>query len=425
MDLDPETQYILLMLALITTEIVFFWWVAHQTVTLWFNYYIIYFYTPILAIRSFIGLFALGERPCCRIPIGFFDLFSTHKFNMLARYIQSAMWTLILFTVLNIRPFYLLYEVSGWGNSPCGASSCTRNDDINLQFQIPFAVYNPKGWFPRGEHQQYNDQGSSRYIFCNYGDQCRWADYSNKPIKSYERVAGACKLNYQKPVASEQGFMSKRIQDYEDLGKGVLNGWAPCKLVGQSFPCRGVTQLTNVGRSNTTNTTAPQFSGENGQVKVYQKMLQKVTDGQTKHFIGKRVCSTCSLYQNSLKSLTLFDTKGIADFKDPDIECVPNVDYSINPWCFVCPGDGGAFGSPFFKFHTETVLQDHLEKILIYCLICTFLPLISMVLLYIYVNTHSKLGYRNVEEEVEENEILGESGDPIDTEPGLRELVRT
>ena len=330
--------------------------------TKWYNYYAVYFMTPIVALRVLLGVLSgAAYTPAWhqrRVRFGAF-LF-TNNYGMLARYMQSAIGAGIVFMLLNIRPLYLAGEVHGWGSAPCGASSCTRSDSLDLMTAIPYAVYNPRGWFPRGEHDRYDEQGTSQYVFCNYGDQCRWADYAEKTIRSYEKLTGGCELNYFAPVRYENGFASRRGRDYPDGGKGILGGWSPCKRVGQSYPCRGVrTQNTEALK----NSTASATFHDDGSVTVHNQETYGTLQGTTgkKSFKGKHVCAVCALYQNTFK--TLFGgVDGRPDFKDPDIECVPNSDESVNALCGICPGPGGWFGSPFSQSHHQIVRTQRLRE---------------------------------------------------------------
>ena len=358
-----------------------------QNISEWHNYYIIYLYTPIIVFRTILGIMALGYLPTATRH-SFFDLFSTNRFYMFARYNQAGLFLFIVFSLLNIRPFYLVWEVDGWGNSPCGASSCTRNQDLDLQFAVPYAVYNPKGWFPNGKHERYQTDGTARYVFCNYRDQCRWADYDDTHIRSYAKLAGGCELQYDSPIPNEKGFMSSRIKDYRNKGKGVLNGYAPCKRVGQSFPCRGVstqvTLATNVTKFDATFTEIGQGLWK-AFIQKPNDILELIGKSGLKHFKGKHVCSVCAQYDNAPKNVLPNQVSSLPRFPDPDTECVPNSDGSINALCSLCPGEGGSFGSPFNSFDTETVQIKNLKTILLYCVVFSLFPCFSFPIFYHFV----------------------------------------
>jgi len=329
--------------------------------TEWHNYYIVLFYTPVIAVQTMYAVAAFFQYGdwVHQVPPNFFNLFFTSRYKAIASYAQ---WCIIVFCwimLFNARTIFHVQESGGWGNSPCGASSCTRSDSLDLMNAEPYAVYNPRGWFPRGDHERYDELGTSRYVFCNYGDGCRWADYTGEPIRSYEKLMGGCELNYDAPVADEGGFASRRIQDYIDPGKGILNGWSPCKLVGQSYPCRG----------NKKQMTEP-FNGTS-----------------RKHFKGNRVCAVCSLYQNTYKTLIGGAANGQPEFKDEDIECAPDPDYGINPWCpWVCPGETSHFGSPFNKYQFETNDKKDLLDIMYFSFALASFPLLSIVSLYVFMS---------------------------------------
>ena len=352
--------------------------------TEWYNYYAVYCMTPIVVCRIVLGgLAGLSYTPeWHQRKVRLLGFFWSSNYGMLARYMQSALAAFLILMLLNIRPIYLAGEVHGWGNAPCGASSCTRSDSLDLMNAIPFAVYNPRGWFPRGENERYDEQGTTQYVFCNYGDQCRWNDYEDREIRSYEKLTGGCELNYDAPVRYEKGYASRRGRDYTDGGKGILGGWSPCKRVGQSYPCRGVsTQNTEALMNSTTSATFH----DDGSVEINEQTTYETLQGETgrKHFKGKHVCAVCALYQNTYK--TLFGgVDGTPEFKDPDVECVPNSDESVNAWCFICPGESGAFGSPFNKFNAESVKKSDLRDSMVYSIVVAAYPLLTLVMMYAY-----------------------------------------
>ena len=215
--------YLLALGSCLAGEVILYFVFFLYCTTKWYNYYAVYFMTvPILA-RIVLGVMAgVAYTPTWhqrRVRFGAF--LWTSNYGMLARYMQSARVACVVLMVIYIRPIYLAREVHGWGNSPCGASSCTRSDSLDLMNAIPYAVYNPRGWFPRGENERYDEQGTTQYVFCNYGDQCRWNDHEDKDIRSYEKLTGGCELNYDEPVKYEHGYASRRGRDYPDGGKSL------------------------------------------------------------------------------------------------------------------------------------------------------------------------------------------------------------
>ena len=390
LDGDPQRDnhnlaYVVMMAAMGIGEIAFYVTLLVYATTDWNNYFFVWFYTPVCIVRGVCYVFALGayNKEWHKLRVGYFNFFAPKYYNWLSRWYQSAGWTFLLFMLLNIRAIWLVSQVRGWGDSPCDKSSCTRSDSLDLMYAVPFAVYNPRGpstccrtlaalhcsfahccyllimtgWFPHGDKERYDELGATRYVFCNFEEHCRWADFNGKAIKSYEKLAGGCELNTDEPVPYEKGFASRDHDDYPNPGKGILNGWSPCKLVGQSYPCRGNRQQNTLALANSTSALIYHHDGRPASEVV---VSDSVIHGKSylKYFKGKRVCSTCALYQNTVLSFFGENDPGHVQFKDEDTECVPNVDGSVNPWCFICPGEGGAFGG---GNSIESVNPHHLE----------------------------------------------------------------
>ena len=350
LDGDPQRDnhkffYLMLLGGMGIGETIFYFTLLAYTTSDWHNYFFVWFYTPICILRGVCYIFAWGayNKEWHKLRVGYFNFFVPKYYNWLARWYQSAGWTFLLFMLFNVRAIWLVGQVRGWGASPCGKSSCTRSDSLDLMYAVPFAVYNPWGWFPEGDKERYDELGSTRYIFCNFEEHCRWADFNGQAITSYEKLAGGCELNTEEPVPYEKGFASRDHDDYPNLGKGILNGWSPCKLVGQSYPCRGNRQQNTLALLNSTSALV---YDDNGRPASEVTVSDSVIHGESykKYFRGKRVCATCALYQNTILSFFGEVDPGVPQFKDEGTECVPNVDGSTNPWCFICPGPSGAFG---------------------------------------------------------------------------------
>ena len=364
LDGDPERDnhnlaYVLVLVGLGLGEIAFYVTLLVYATTDWNNYFFVWLSTPVCIVRGVCYVFAVGayNKEWHKLRVGYFNFFAPKYYNWLSRWYQSAGWTFLLFMLFNIRAIWLVSQVRGWGDSPCGESSCTRSDSLDLMYAVPFAVYNPNGWFPNGDKDRYDELGATRYVFCNFKEHCRWAAFDGQPIKSYEKLAGGCELTIDAPVPYEKGFASRDHEDYPNPGKGVLNGWSPCKLVGQSYPCRGNRQQNTLALTNSTSALIYHTDGRPASEVV---VSDSVIHGKSymKYFKGKRVCSTCALYQNTVLSFFGENDPGHVQFKDEGTECVPNVDGSVNPWCFICPGEGGAFGG---GNSIESVHPDHLE----------------------------------------------------------------
>ena len=214
-----------------------------------------------------------------------------------------------------LRPTYLWYQVHGYGGSPCGQSSCSRNTSLALLGTVPPTVYHPLGWFPRGEHAAYADR--THYMFCDLG--CRWADDSRLPIATYEAFAGGgADLNYDAFVPHSQGHVSQRAADYPNLGVGLVGGWWPRRRAvdgAGTGPCPG----------NARHETCPFGTTGTG-----------CGPNATRHWHGRRICATCSRFKNTV--FRLFGAvDALPDYVDPDVPCRDG-DPDAYFWCVVCPG---------------------------------------------------------------------------------------
>jgi hypothetical protein len=245
------------------------------------------------------------------------DLFSAQSFGSLGLYFQSSLWQTLLVAACALRPLYFLSVVDGWGQSPCGRSSCSRDYDPHLLTSIPPTVYNPNGWFPQGDdHAAYDPFGVAEYTFCDFGDRCRWAEDNREIVVTFEKLAGGCQLNYKKPRDDQRGFASRRAKDYPNPAVGLEGGWSVCGRAQYVLPCPGNMRQETCGLSahglacNNTVLPAPREWG------------------------GKRVCATCSNYESAYKSL-LLGVDGFPQWSDPETACATKDD--LNPLCLVCP----------------------------------------------------------------------------------------
>jgi hypothetical protein len=248
------------------------------------------------------------------------DLFSARSFASVGPYLQASLWQTILIAALALRPVYFLSEVEHWrASSPCGRSSCSRDWSPALLGGVPPTVYNPNGWFPQGgadDTPAYDPHGVEEYVFCDFQDSCRWADDNWDIITTFDKYAAGCALNYDAPRDDEGGYASRRARDYPNPGTGIEGGWSVCGRADFVLPCPGNMRQETCGLSATgiaCNDTA-----------VPSKRVWK----------GKRVCATCSNYENAYKSL-LLGVDGYPQWQDPDVACAEKDD--INPLCFVCP----------------------------------------------------------------------------------------
>jgi hypothetical protein len=248
------------------------------------------------------------------------DLFSARAFASVGPYLQASLWQTILIAALALRPVYFLSEVEHWRqSSPCGRSSCSRDWSPALLGGTPLTVYNPTGWFPQGgadDTPAYDPHGVDEYVFCDFQDSCRWADDNWDVITTYDKLRAGCELNYDAPRDDEAGFASRRARDYPNPGTGIEGGWSVCGRADLVLPCPGNMRQETCGLSAAgvaCNDTA-----------VPSKRVWK----------GKRVCATCSNYENAYKSL-LLGVDGYPQWQDPEVACAEKDD--INPLCFVCP----------------------------------------------------------------------------------------
>ena len=221
----------------------------------------------------------------------------------------------VYLALVALRPTYLWYQVHGYGGSPCGQSSCSRNTSLALLGTVPPTVYHPLGWFPRGEHAAYADR--THYMFCDLG--CRWADDSRLPIATYEAFAGGgADLNYDAFVPHSQGHVSQRATDYPNLGVGLVGGWWPRRRAvdgAGTGPCPG----------NARHETCPFGTTGTG-----------CGPNATRHWHGRRICATCSRFKNTV--FRLFGAvDALPDYVDPDVPCRDG-DPDAYFWCVVCPG---------------------------------------------------------------------------------------
>jgi hypothetical protein len=335
----------------------FFWWSFGE----WNNVYA-FFYLPVMIIRAYIWTtlspsdedirqWAKNTSSRC----DWTDLYYSYWFPSLSSYMQICGWTIFVVALLSIRTTYYYGQIAGWGTSPCGESSCNRNTSYALRTSIPPTMYNPTGWFPRGEERAYDELGLSSYIFCDFREHCRWADDTKEEVKTYELLTGGCMVNYDQVVPNEQGFITKRAEDYPNPGIGVRMGWSACRRAndqGGTGECRG----------NYRQTRCP----------IQSNNLEcNTTISINRYWKGKQVCSVCALYRNAYKSL-IGGVNGLPEFKDPEMECAPKPDASINPWCFVCPGDNEAIDLPTLKKRMYTQLVLILEPFVCMALITAY-----------------------------------------------------
>ena len=365
-------KYLLVSLVVETTLFIAF---LYLSVGVWNNFYNFYFYLiPFLLIIANRIVSLTNENPHPKI------------FNYLI--------TTVVFLLLATRPTFHMIEMNGWKRylvfghrRPCGQSSCTRDTDLTLLNADPPAVYNPRGWFPMGSHPAYDPLGTTNYVYCNYEEACRWADYHQPDedygIQGYYKLSGGCQLDRTDPAPNEEGFASTDWEDYPDPGRGINNGWAPCKLIGQSVPCPGQYEQMTIARE-----------GQPSQ----------------KHFMGRRVCSLCSLYQNS--ELQLGTETSPPVFRDDHTNCAKKDSGQISVWCgFICPGPVSTFSSPLNSFHVETMNAEEVEINFIFSMLFAFGPLLSYAGAYIAsrVHTHGVADVVPTAVPVEEEEELLES----------------
>ena len=326
-------------------------WMAIDT---WFNYYIVYFYTPVFFIYLCLALLAmLRLNAVWLIDLngpGIFAIFNPLYYGLFATWNQWTGWMFLILLVLNIRPIYIWGEVSGWRvtGSPCGWSSCSRNHSALFD-----GVYNPNGWFPHGDDAEYDTNHLDRYTFCNYRGSCRWCDTTLERIQGYSLWLQNSLLNFDDPVDPDDpllqgGYASQRPQDYP-CGKGLAFGWRPAQRVNEVALCPG-NMLT------TGNIT---IDGES--VTIYG--------------LGREICSVCHLYEE--------DMAGPGSENDRSLnQCAANSDGSINMFCGFCPGEAGHFGSPFDSHDHETIDASEIEDTAIWCMVLGITPLIHLFIIY-------------------------------------------
>jgi len=321
------------------------------SLTAWSHYYAL-LYVPLAGVRLFcLGLYGTDAEAVHRWKDGWWEVLYVRRFPRVAPYLQACGWTILVVAALGMRPVYFWSQVSGYGASPCGRSSCSRDTSLALLTSVPPTVYSPHGYFPRGEHRAFDPLGVASYAFCDFRDACRWADDDKQQVRTYELLAGGCEPNYAAPMPDETGFITRRPEDYPNLGVGVRMGWSPCRRAndqGGTSECPG-----NLRQA----TCPPEATGTACNASLPQYRVWR----------GKRVCSTCSLYENAYKSL-FGGVDGFPEFADPDVQCVPKPDKSINPWCFICPGT------------SETTDVDDLEWMLWFHAAFLVEPLVCMVL---------------------------------------------
>ena len=223
-------------------------------------------YTPIAAVRI-VCLAFLGARTRDSVRNwrgGVSTLLSSSTFPTVAPYLQACVWTVVFTAALCVRPWFFHGEVTGWrDSSPCGKSSCTREPRAEAA-----RVYNPHGYFPRGDQKFFDRMGLTEYSFCDWKMNCRWAEAGtgDSGVKYLTEIgdAGSARTEY-----SNEGFVSSLLEDYPNLGWGIRGGYVRNEIGKQAEQCPGE---------------------------------------------GTRVCSTCSLYSNTFKGLL-----GISnDFSAPE-----------------------------------------------------------------------------------------------------------
>ena len=269
-------------------------------------------YLPIFIVRG--GLWAFTGLGKCKTD-SLWKLFSYAVSKTTASYLQACIWQIFIVVLLVIRPIWFYQMVTGRGNSPCGKSSCSRDSDFNLWTGNYNQIYNPAGWFPTGEYSSYDKLGTTDYVFCDFGESCRWADNNKENIVRYTEMTNPqCTPNFDEPMndavddetKKSKSVATKRLEDYPNPGVGILGGFDACQKNPSQVACPGNIQ---------------------GAAPITTKLS------------GRRVCSVCGHYKDTYKAvLGVPDEFGHAPiWANPDIECAPKPDGSVNVFCMLCP----------------------------------------------------------------------------------------
>ena len=301
-------------------------------------------------------------------------LFSYRHNKLFAVYMQLCVVQTILFSLLLIRPAYFYTAIKGYGNSPCGKSSCSRTEIIaDKNTQNYETIYNPAGWFPTGDFHSYDTMGTTDYVFCDF-DQCLWAEDNLLETQFYSQRS-PCTTSALKSTTVPK-LMTSKQSDYPNPSRGILGGYNPCETNPQEISCPG-----NVDTSD--------------------------NDGKRfKEGSARKVCSVCGHYKNSYKAiLGIPDEFGRSDiWADANTECAPKPDGAVNVFCFVCPS------------HNEKTTESALTWIITLNVITILEPLLAIVLIIKY----SFIAFNKTI--VPSEEIYRDDSDPV-IEPQL--LVST
>jgi len=273
----------------------------HVAVVLLFFYYMddygwgvyMLFYIPVIVARLFYGLY-VGNMASTTLMAQKWQgnpaaLLSSTTFPTIAPYLQMCIATLVCLGLLAIRPAYFYSEVSGWrDSSACGKSSCTRS----LLIENDAPVYNPNGYFPRGEKEYYDRLGLTEYSFCDWRKNCNWAAATGDNGISYWTEQNNPESGRSR-MAND--YTSNLKEDYTSNGWGIPGGW----------------------RNSIRGIAAKECPGA-----------------------GTRVCSSCSLYSNTFKGLLgVSNSFSEPEYIDPGVTCAPKPDGSVQPLCFICPAE--------------------------------------------------------------------------------------
>jgi len=183
-----------------------------------------------------------------------------------------------------------------------------------------------------------------RYTFCNYREDCRWADATNEDIKGYELFPQVSLLRYNVPGRIQGGYASQRIQDYPE-GKGLAFGWKPAQRVNKVALCTGVIQT------------------------------DATINGRKIYGLGEEICSVCNLYER-------FHEKGGSSRERALNQCQENPKQEVNPWCGICPGDAGWFHHPLDAESFESYHLSDLESVAKWTGAAAMLPIIHLLILH-------------------------------------------
>ena len=361
--IDRRYRVFLLVLVLVLGGHV---WYAYEwfdrAIRVWSNYYLIFFTLPLTVLYLLIGVIGVVSFSNSWIldltGPGIFALFDPALYGWFARWNQFAGWCFLLLMCLNVRPLWLLGEVSGWKvvGSPCGWSSCSRNHSALFD-----GVYNPNGWFPSGRFETLDTNRVERYTFCNYRSECAWADATSEPIQGFGLFPQTSLLNFdarQEPDGTLQGgYASQRTVDYP-LGKGLAFGWKPATRVNRAALCPG-----NI-------LTEGMHSG----VQIYG--------------LGEEICSVCHQYERGRM------TKGGS--RDRALNHCQESGVGTNPFCGLCPGDDGWFHNPFDALDAETSQAKHLKETVYWSVGGAFLPLVNLLVVHV-VGAALRISIPNIE----------------------------